>query len=316
MIEATPGRLIGAYAALVLIWGTTWAAIRVGLAGVPPFTGVAIRFAIAGSLLLAIAPWFGVRFGRSRREVWLWVTNGLLSFCISYSVVYWSEQYIPSGLAAVLFATNPLFVAALAHLVLPGDRLSLGTVAGFLLGFAGIATIFSDDLRLLGGPQVRHAALVMLVSPFVSAVSMVVVKRWGAGVHPLSLSAVPMLLCAALMSPAALLLERGRPVVFDARSVSALLYLALLGSAVTFTIYYWVLAHVPATRLALITYAIPIVAMAVGTLAFGEPLRPRLVAGLALVLAGVLAVGWRRARNNGPRHAGRHEDPWNGEQQA
>jgi drug/metabolite transporter (DMT)-like permease len=194
----------------------------------------------------------------------------------------------------VLFATYPLFVAALAHFVLPGDRLSLGTVAGFLFGFAGVATIFSDDLRLLGGTEVRHAALVMLVSPFVSAVSTVIVKRWGAGVHPLSLAAVPMLICAAVLAPAALLLERERPLVFDSRSVAALLYLALLGSAVTFTIYYWVLAHVPATRLALITYVIPIVAMAVGTLAFGEPLRPRLVAGLALVLAGVLAVSSRR----------------------
>jgi drug/metabolite transporter (DMT)-like permease len=299
MTEATPGRLVGAYAALVLIWGTTWAAIRVGLAGVPPFTGVALRFAIAGALLLAVASRLGVRFGNSRREVGLWIANGLLSFCISYSVVYWSEQYIPSGLAAVLFATNPLFVAALAHLVLPGDKLSLGTVAGFLLGFSGVATIFSDDLRLLGGQQVRHAALVMLVSPFVSAVSMVIVKRWGAGVHPLSLSAVPMLICAAVMAPAALLLERGRPLVFDWRSVAALLYLAVLGSAVTFTIYYWVLAHVPATRLALITYVIPIVAMAVGALAFGEPLRPRLVAGLALVLAGVVAVNSRREQRAG-----------------
>jgi drug/metabolite transporter (DMT)-like permease len=292
-VEATPARLVAANLLLIVIWGTTWAAIRVGLAGVPPFTGVALRFALAGGVLLAIAPRLGIRLGRSRREIGLWVANGLLSFCVSYSVVYWSEQYIPSGLAAVLFATYPLFVAALAHVLLPGDRLSVRTVVGMLLGFAGVAIIFSDDLRLLGGERVRLAALVMLVSPLVSALATVLVKRWGSGIHPLSLAAVPMLICAAVMGPIALVIERGRPIVWDARSIGALVYLALLGSAVTFTIYYWVLAHVPATRLALITYVIPIVALAVGALVFAEPLRARVLAGSALVLLGVAGVNLR-----------------------
>ena len=86
------GRLAAAFLVLTLVWGTTWAVIRVGLAGIPPFTGVALRFAIAGLLLLALARRLGVRLGRSRRERWLWVVNGLLSFCVSYSVVYWSED--------------------------------------------------------------------------------------------------------------------------------------------------------------------------------------------------------------------------------
>ena len=92
--------------------------------GVPPFTGVALRFALAGVLLVALAPSLGVRLGRAPREPVLWLVNGVLSFCLSYSAVYWAEQYIPSGLAAVLFATYPLFVAALAHFLLPGERLA------------------------------------------------------------------------------------------------------------------------------------------------------------------------------------------------
>ena len=289
------GRLVAAFAVLVLIWGTTWAAIRVGLAGIPPFTGIALRFTLAGALLLALAPRFGVRLGRSRRERWLWVANAVLSFGISYSVVYWCEQYIPSGLAAVLFATNPLLVAAFAHFTLPGERLSLAAVAGLLLGFAGVAVIFSDDLRLLGGERVRAAALLMLVSPLVSAVSMILIKRWGKGIHPLSLAAVPMLMAGIAMGGIAFAFERGRTLVFDAASVGALLYLAVLGSAVTFTAYYWLLARVSATRVALTSYLIPIVAVAVGALAFDEPVRPRLLAGSALVLAGVVVVSRRRA---------------------
>ncbi len=295
MLPTGRGRL-AAFLLLTLVWGTTWAVIRVGLAGIPPFTGVALRFAIAGLLLVSLAPRLGVRFGRSRREAGLWAMNALLSFCVSYSVVYWSEQYIPSGLAAVLFATNPLLVAALAHFALPGERLSLPAAAGLLLGFAGVALIFSDDLRLLGGERVRQAALVMLVSPAVSAVSSVAIKRWGAGIHPLSLAAVPMLACAVVMTPFALVVERGVPVVFDAPSVAALLYLAFLGSALTFTVYYWLLARVPATRAALISYLIPIVAVGIGAALFGEPLRPRLLAGGALVLAGVGLVSALRTR--------------------
>jgi len=288
------GRLIAGFGVLTVIWGTTWAAIRIGLEGVPPFTGVALRFTLAGTLLLALARPLGVRLGRGRHERVLWVVNGLLSFCLSYAAVYWSEQYIPSGLAAVLFATYPLFVAALAHFLLPGERLAPVAAAGMFLGFAGVAVIFSDDLTLLGGETVRRAAIVMLVSPVISAVASVVVKRWGGGVHPLSLAAVPMLIAGGVMGVVAFLVERHLSPVFDARSVGALLYLAILGSAVTFTIYYWLLARVKATQVALMSYFIPIVAVAVGALLFDEPLRPRLLAGSALVLAGVVIVSRRR----------------------
>jgi len=289
------GRLLAGFLLLTVIWGTTWAVIRIGLGGVPPFTGVALRFALAGALLMALAPVFGIRLGRAPREPVIWLVNGVLSFCLSYSAVYWSEQYIPSGLAAVLFATYPLFVAALAHFLLPGERLKKGAAIGMALGFAGVAVIFSDDLTLLGGEAVRRAAFVMLVAPLVSAMASVVVKRWGHGVHPLSLAAVPMLFAGVVMGAVALLVERGRPLVFDARSVGALLYLAILGSAVTFTIYYWLLANMKATRLALMSYLIPIVAVAVGALLFDEPLRPRLLAGSALVLTGVVIVNRKRS---------------------
>jgi drug/metabolite transporter (DMT)-like permease len=287
-------RLRGAFVLLTLIWGTTWAAIRLGLEGIPPLTGVALRFGIAGSLLLALVPRLGVRFRWSRAELGLWAVNGLLSFTASYTIVYWAEQHIPSGLAAVLFATYPLLVAVIAHFALPGERLRWSSAGGILLGLAGVAAIFSDDLRLLGGANAREVALVMMLSPLVSALATVAVKRWGAGIHPLSLTAVPMLLTATIVGVLAFVFERQATVVFDLRSVGALLYLAVLGSAVTFTVYYWMLAHAPATRVALIAYTIPIVAVVVGALLFQEPIRPRVVMGGVLVLFGVAIVNWRR----------------------
>ncbi|MEM7482061.1 MAG: EamA family transporter [Acidobacteriota bacterium] len=272
---------------LVLIWGTTWAAIRIGLEGIPPFTGVALRFAIAGALLLALVPVFKVKLGRSRREKILWLVNCLLSFSLSYGVVYWAEQRVPSGLAAVLFATFPLFVAGFGHFWLPGERLTPRGAFGTLVGFVGVAVIFSEDLSRLGGPGVALAAAVFLISPFVSAIANVATKRWGKDLHPLSITAVPMVMTAAIMGALAALVEGDREVIWNGSSIGALLYLSLCGSAITFSLYFWLLNRMPANRLALITYAVPVVAVVTGTLFLGETLTARVLAGAALVVAGV-----------------------------
>jgi drug/metabolite transporter (DMT)-like permease len=290
-----PTRLLttAALAALILIWGTTWAAIRVSLEGIPPLTGVALRFAVAAAALLALVPVFGVRLGRSRAERWLWLANGLLTFAIPYNILYWAEQWVPSGLAAVLYATYPLMIALIAHVLLPEERLTLAKIAGVLIGFAGVAVIFSEDFRALGGARVLSAAAILLISPFCAALGSALVKRWGQGVHPLSIAAVPMLLTAVLTGGLARLAESGRAVTFSPAPVLALLYLAVMGSAVTFTLYFWLLKHRTATAMGLITYAIPVIAVAVGVFFFDEPFTLRIVIGAALVLAGV-AVAMRR----------------------
>ena len=279
------------FSVLTLIWGTTWAVIRIGLRGMPPFTGVALRFALASVILLVAARMAGVRLGRNPREPWLWLINGGLTFTGSYGIVYWCEQWVPSGLAAVIFATFPLFVSILAHFALPGERLTRRSAIGILVGFAGAVVIYSDDLAALGGPGVAVASVVMLGSPIVASISSVAIKRWGAGIHPLSITAVPMGLCAVIMGVVAALTERGRPVIWNAATTGALLYLAVFGSAVTFSLYYWLLAHVRATRLSLIGYTVPVVAVFIGVTLLDEPLSGRILFGSAVVLAGVaLAV--------------------------
>ncbi len=289
-----------AFALLTLVWGTTWAAIRVGLQGIPPFTGVALRFAIAASVLFLLSPLMGVRFTRGPRERRLWAINTVCSFCVSYGVVYWGEQWVPSGLSSVLFATLPLFVATLAHFLLPSERLRPFTVAGILAGFVGVLTIFSEDLALLGGPRVGVAAAVMLVSPFVSAVAAVATKYWGKGIHPVSLAAVPMAISAGIMGAVAVVAERGRHVTLDAVSVGALLYLSLFGSALSFSIYYWLLTRMPATKLSLVAFTTPVVAVAVGSTFLREPFTARTLAGSALVVAGVDLAAWRSPGRDTP----------------
>ena len=297
--------LVAAFVCLTLIWGTTWAAIRVGLEGLPPLTGVALRFVIAAAALLAACPLFGVRLTSTARVRVIWVVTAVFSYGVTYVVIYWAEQWVPSGLAAVLFATYPLMVAVLAHWLLPGERLTRFASLGIAGGFAGVALIFSEDFERLGGEQVAFASVIALASPLSAAIGSVVVKRWGSGIHPLSLTAVPMALTAAGVAPLALWLERGRTLVFDARSVGARLYLAIVGTAVTFVIYFGLLSRVPASRAALIAYTTPLVAVATGVVAFGEPVTPRTAAGALLVVLGVALAAGRRRQATGEAGARR-----------
>lgn len=272
---------------LTLVWGTTWAAIRIGLDGVPPFTGVALRFAIASVILLVLAKAMKIRLGAEPHEKTLWLLNGALFFSVSYGVVYWSEQYVPSGLTSILFATFPLLVTLFAHLLLPGEPLRIRAGFGAIVAFAGVVVIFSEDLAMLGGPQTEIAAAVFMLSPIVSALSSVSVKKWGAGIHPISLAAMPMVIATGVMTVLALLFERHRPIVWTTASIGSLAYLAVFGSALTFTLYYWLLRHVRASHVALIAYATPVIAVVTGVLFLDEPLTSRIVLGGALVIAGV-----------------------------
>ena len=284
------GREIGVFALLTVVWGTTWAAIRISLEAIPPVTGVAIRFALAGLILVAIGHFRGVRFGTSGLERRLWVVNAATTFAGSYGIVYWGEQWVPSGLAAILFATLPLWVVILGHYFLPGERRGWGRLAGVLFGFAGIALLFSEDFAKFGGPKVFFASLVFLLAPLLSALGSLAVKRWGGAVSPFSIAGVPMLLTGGAMGLLALVVERHRPILATPGPWLATLYLALFGSALTFSLYFWLLARRSAVVASLIAYTVPICAVLIGWLVFQEPVTWRLLAGGGVILLGVAAT--------------------------
>ncbi len=286
---------------LTFIWGTTWAAITISLRGIPPFTGVALRFAIAAVLLLAYAHLRGISLAAvDNRDRRLRILHALFTFCVSYGVVFWAEQWVPSSLASVLFATFPLMVAVLAHFVLREERMTAPVLVGTVVGFAGIAVIFAEDFDLLGGRIVAVAAAVMLISPLVAAVVSVAVKRWGAGIHPVPFNAVAMVFAAGIMGGVALAAERNRPMAFDPGPVAALLYMAVAGTAITFPLYFWLLEHMEARQVALIGYGTPIVALILGVVFMNESLTTRTLVGSALVVVGVaVASHAKRRRSSG-----------------
>lgn len=285
--------LIGAMAVCSLVWGTTWAVIQIGLEGVPPFLGVSLRFGISGLILLGLALATGVKLGRAPHEKMLWWVNALLSFCVSYGVVYWVEQHLPSGLTAILFATYPLLVAIFGHFLIPTEHVGARETMFILLSLVGVAVIYSEDLTALGSPQARTAALVMGLAPLTSALGSVLVKKYGAQVHPMSITAVPMLIACGVMGGVAALFERQADVQWTGRAIGALLYLAIAGSALTFGLYYWLLKHMKVRRASLIAYIVPVVAVIVGLLR-DEPMTTRVMIGAALVILGVILTTSQR----------------------
>lgn len=297
MIPAPPrkGSVLAIFIILAFVWGTTWAVIRVGLETIPPMTGVSVRFLLAGLVLLAAAPLLGAKFTFSGRVLALWLINGSLGFTIPYGLVYWGEQWVPSSLAAVLFALFPLFVGMWGFFALPNERVGWETWVGLLLGFAGVAVVFSEDLRSLGGPNMAWGVAGLVIAPAFSALGSVLVRRFGRDVHPISLTSIPMLLCALFAGITASLVENPRAAVWTREALASVIYLAVFGSALTFYLYYWLLVRVRATTVAVISYLTPIVAVIIGVL-IGETLTWRFFAGAGLVVAGVILAVTTKAR--------------------
>jgi drug/metabolite transporter (DMT)-like permease len=284
------GRELAVFLVLTLVWGTTWAAIRFGLEGIPPLAGVGARFLLAGGVLLALALARGERLGAQPNERWLWVYNGVATFILPYGIIYWAEEKVPSGLASVLFATFPLWLVLWSRWMLPAERSGPARVAGVGLGFVGVAVIFSEDFAKLGGDEVRTRGAMLLVAAAISASGSLAVKRWGKGISPLSFSSVPMLLAGLVCGGASLLVERDQTFDVGLVPVLATLYLALFGSALTFSLYFWLLSRSSAVMVSLISYTAPVIAVVVGILLLDEPLTGRMIVGGLLVLGGVAAV--------------------------
>jgi drug/metabolite transporter (DMT)-like permease len=269
------------------IWGSTWLFIKIGLRDLPPLTFAGIRFVLASLLLSLLILARGVRWPRSRKDWLLIAIVGILQFSLNYGLVFWGEQHIPSGLAAVLQSTFPVFGLVIAHLYLPFERLTIGKVAGVLLGVLGVAIIFSHELSI-AGDMALLGSIALVLSAFFGAYGNVLVKAYAREVDPQVLAAGQML-CGF---PPLLLLgiaTEGSPLRFHwtAMAVVSLAYLVIIGSMVAFALYYWLVRHMDVTNTMLIALVTPVVAVVLGLIVLHEKLNWRLFAGGACIICGL-----------------------------
>lgn len=275
-----------AFVVLCLVWSSTWLVIKEGLEDLPTFGSAAARFLIAGLVMLPLAPRLARREGGTPPATWLWLVVGTMQFAFSFGVVYWSEQHLPSALVSLLWATYPLLIAVAGRIVLPDERLGARQWLGLSVGFAGVALLFLTDLRSLG-PECVPAGLVLLLSPLSSSISTVLVKRHGGGTSSALLNRAALLHGGVLLAVASFVAGERWPAETTARGVFSLAYLSVIGTVLTFSLFFWLMRHMPAYRLALISYVTPGLAMLLGAAVGGEPVGPTTLLGAAVILAGV-----------------------------
>lgn len=282
------GVLIGI---LCLIWSSTWLVIKGGLTALPPFTSAGARFLAAAAVMTGAAAMFARREGGKRPPVSLTLVTGVTNFALSYSCVYWSETRLPSGITSVLWSVFPMLMAIAGHLFLAGERLEARQWLGFIVGLLGVALLFVTDLASLD-PRAIPAALILLASPVCSTIGTTILKRQGAGVSSLLLNRNAMWIGGALLSLAAWVFERDAGARWTGAAVLSVLYLAVIGTALAFGLYFWLLRHTPAHRLSLISYVTPAIALYLGW-AFGEErVTGATLGGSFLILCGVALVVW------------------------
>ncbi|MHB8745345.1 MAG: DMT family transporter [Gammaproteobacteria bacterium] len=296
--------IVVAFLAVILIWSTTPLAIQWSSEGGGFLFGVAARMWLGALFCLAFMGLFSVPLPRHRAALRTYVAAGFGIYG-ALSCVYWSAQFIPSGLISVLYGLTPLVTGLLAALWLQEKAFSPARIAGMLLGFGGLLIIFGQSL--VGQPLAFAGMLGVLLSVVLHSVSSVWVKRIAAGIPAMAVAGGGLLVAAPLYLLTWLVLGGPAPHTLTTRAGLAILYLSLMGSVAGFVLFYYLLQHLSASRTALITLIAPVIALGLGQALNHEHIAPRTVLGAALILGGLALHQWgdemimRRWRRNLPR---------------
>jgi len=280
-------RVAGTYLLLCIIWGTTWVAIKASLESLTPFMSAGTRFLLASAVIYTIMKLNRIKLQTDNLSVKLYLLMGFFSFIIPFGLVYWAQQFVPSGLSAVLFAVYPFFVAIFSYFRIPEEKIGIVKIIGIILGFSGIVIIFSDSFGAVISDYIV-GMLAIVLSGAMQANIAVTLKKSGGHLNSLSMNLIPMLLAGFIMMLVSLTTEKPSQNIFDLNAILAVSYLAIFGSVVTFTSFYWLLKRVNVVILSLIAFITPIVALIAGWIIFNEQLTTRHFIGSVTVLAGLL----------------------------
>ncbi len=287
-----------AFAIIYFVWGSTYLAIRVGVREVPPLLLAAMRFLVAGLVLYGWMVAQGERSPNPRQ----WASVSLLAiliFLIDYGLVFWAEQRVPSGLAAVMMATIPVFMALSEIIFLRTQKLTARLALALLIGIGGVAVLVSRTLNLGGAPVDRVGAVALIVASMSWSVASVLTRKLSLPPSKVMSSGAQMLAGGIFLALAAAALGEFRN--FHPSSVSrgawlSLLYLIVAGSIIGFTAYVWLIHHESPTKVGTYAYVNPVVAVLVGYFLGGEGLGVRTILGTLLILISVVVITTTRAK--------------------
>ncbi len=287
-----------AFAIIYFVWGSTYLAIRVGVREVPPFLLAAMRFLVAGLVLYGWAIARGER-SPSRRQ---WVSVSLLAlviFVLDYGLLFWAEQRVPSGLAAVMLATIPAFMALSEIIFLGTQRLTIRLVLALLIGLGGVAVLVSRSLNLGGEPIDRLGAVALTVAALSWSVAAAFTRKLPLPPSKVMSSGAQMLAGGVFLAFTSAGLGEFRhfhPWAVSRGAWLALLYLIVAGSIVGYTAYVWLIHHESPTKVGTYAYVNPVGAVLAGYFLGGEARGLRTMLGTVCVLLSVVVITTTRAK--------------------
>ena len=280
-------KIWGGFFIISTVWGSTWLAIKIGVTVLPPFLAAGLRFVLASSILFAIIRVRGLKVVMTPEAKKLYLAMGILSFTFPFALVYWGEQYIASALGSILFASFPFWVALFSQAFLKSEPIDGFKVGGILLGFVGIVVIFWGDFDT-GNPRAALGMAAVILSTISQAYTLIVVKRLGQPISPFIMNFIGMAMAAVALLALSALTERWTGIPWTGAAAGSIVYLAVMGSVLTFVTYFWLLKRVQAVYLSLTTFINPIVAVVLGAVILDESLGASVAIGAAMVLTGIL----------------------------
>ncbi len=292
-----------AFAIIYFVWGSTFLAIRVGVREVPPFLLAGMRFLAAGMILYA---WMRLK-GDASPTLREWRSATLLAvliFVFDYGLLFWAERRVPSGVAAVMMATIPVFMTLSEIVFLGTQRLSIRLAVALVVGIGGVAVLVSHSAGLGEGAIDTAGAVALVIGAISWSVASVLTRRLTLPASKSMSSAAQMLSGGILLTLAAVAMGEFKG--FHPQGVSrnawlALVYLIVAGSIVAFTAYVWLIHHESPTKVGTYAYVNPVVAVALGYFFGGEPIGLRTLLGTLLVLVSVVVITTtpkKRAQND------------------
>jgi drug/metabolite transporter (DMT)-like permease len=284
-----------AWIAVCLIWGTTYLGIRICLESIPPALMGGLRWTLAGSLLAVYLLARGETLPPPSRWGGI-LLLGFLLLGLGNGGVVFAEQWVPSGLAAVLVATSPFWMAGVESLLKDGEKLRRNTILGLLVGFSGILVLVWPDLAMDRADSRFLAGVIALqIASFGWALGSSYSRRHMRADHILGTTALQMLAGGLIMLAAGTVRGEWSQLFFTPRTWWALVYLSTLGAIGGFVAYTYALRHLSVSFVSLYAYINPIIAVALGVMLLGEPFDMRMATAALLVFAGVAVVRWRSA---------------------
>src|SRR5467141_4334239 len=291
-------KTILAFAIIYFVWGSTYLAIRVGVREVPPFLLAAMRFLIAGLLLYGWMIARGERSPTGRQ----WTSASLLAiliFVLDYGLLFWAEQRVPSGVAAVMMATIPAFMALSEIIFLRTQRLTVRLMLALLIGIGGVAVLMSSSLNLGGAPIDKVGAAALIVASISWSIASVLSRKLPLPPSKVMSSGAQMLAGGVFLALTAVALGEFssiHPWAISRGAWLSLLYLIVAGSIIGYTAYVWLIHHESPTKVGTYAYVNPVVAVVVGYFLGGESLGLRTILGTLFVLLSVVLITMKRTK--------------------